>query len=846
MSGLSRRDLFLSGAVATVAGATLSGKAEAAHRRRAPARKPAKSEAAAPVQLKVRERLLFDFGWRFHLGHASDMARDFNFGADLKTFAKAGANVAAAAGIEFDDSGWAKVDLPHDWAMELPFAPSKNPPPAPAEDPGAAHGYKPLGRDFPETSIGWYRRSFEVPASDLGRRIVVEFDGVFRDAQVMINGYLVARNQSGYAPFRVDLTDFVEYGGRNVLCVRVDATLGEGWFYEGAGIYRHVWLVKTDPLHIPQWGSWVKSEVRGASAALSVTTELRNNGLHPRTCQIVSQILDPAGKIVAVQRSQPMAIGALQTRVAVQRIFLRSPALWSLETPQLYQLVTNVTEAGRAVDDNVVSFGIRTARFDPDKGFLLNGKPVKLNGTCNHQDHAGVGAAVPDRLQAWRIEGLKEFGCNAYRMSHNPPAPELLDACDRAGMLVIDETRRMSSDPDSMDELTRMIRRDRNHPSIILWSIGNEEPQQGTERGARVAASMKALCSELDPTRPICAAIDNPDAWERGFSPLLDVLGANYRTGKIPAFHARNPKKPMIGTETGSTVATRGIYIRDPASGYSVAYDTEHPWWANTAEEWMQVVAPAPYIAGGFVWTGFDYHGEPTPFNRWPNVMSQFGILDLCGFPKDNFYYYKAWWGDGPVLHLFPHWNWRPGQKVNIWCHSNLDRVELFLNGESLGVRDVPRLGHVEWDAEFESGVIEARGYRNGQLALTDRRETTGAPAQVMLFVDQTKLKADGEDLCVAIAEIQDAQGRRVPDAANAVTFNLSGPGKIIGVGNGDPRSHEPEKANIRSTFNGLCMAIVQAGKQEGDIWLEATSPGLQPNKNCISTLPAKLRPYVE
>jgi beta-galactosidase len=498
------------------------------------------------------------------------------------------------------------------------------------------------------------------------------------------------------------------------------------------------------------------------------------------------------------------------------------------------------------VDDAVTFFGIRSTHFDPEKGFFLNGEPVKLNGTCNHQDHAGVGAAVPDRLQYWRIEKLKEFCCNAYRMSHNPPAPELLDACDRLGMLVIDETRRMSSDEESMADLARMIRRDRNHPSIILWSIGNEEQgQQGTERGARIATTMKRLCNELDPSRPITAAVDNPDAWGIGITPALDVIGCNYHTAMISDYHMRDPKKPVIGTETGATVSTRGVYVRDPASGYCVAYDLEAPYWASTAEAWMRVAMPRSFITGGFVWTGFDYRGESTPFYRWPNVSSQFGIMDSCGFAKDNYFYYQAWWGKEPVLHLFPHWNWQPGQTVNVWCYSNLDSIELFVNGRSQGVRKMEPYGHVEWDVTFEPGMIEARGYKDGKLVLTDKRETTGVPAQILLTADRAAIDADGEDVAVVTVATVDAQGRVVPTADNKVSFRLSGPGALVGVGNGDPRSHEADKANERAAFNGLCCAILQAGKQAGEIRLEASSPGLASASVAISAKAAALRPAV-
>jgi beta-galactosidase len=798
---------------------------------------------ATKPEASVRERLLLDFGWKFHLGHAADPTWDFGFGANQRTFAKAGYGIAICSEPDFKDDDWTAINLPHDWAVDLPFVPSTKSYKPDEEDPRAAHGFKPVGREYPQTSIGWYRKSFEIPASDLGRRIALEFDGVFRAATVIFNGYIVATSGSGYRSFRVDVSDFVNYGGKNVLVVRVDASLGEGWFYEGAGIYRHVWLTKQDPLHIAQWGTWVKALVTAKTATLSIATDLVNEGV-ARTAHIVSTVFDPDGRVVATLKSPELNLGAGEKRTVAQTATLSSPRLWSLEAPALYHVLTQFVAKGAVVDDAVTPFGLRTAKFDPAKGFLLNGKPVKLKGTCNHQDHAGIGAALPDALQNWRVAKLKEFGCNAYRTSHNPPTPELLDACDRLGMLVIDETRRMSSDEESLADLETMIRRDRNHPSIILWSIGNEEPQQPTERGARIARVMKRRCNELDPTRPINAAIDNPDAWGKGIGPVLDVIGANYRTPKIPGFLATSPKSIVIGTETGSTVSTRGVYVRDKTSGYCVAYDTEAPWWASTAEAWMKVAMPDARIAGGFVWTGFDYRGEPTPFNTWPNVSSQFGILDTCGFWKDNAWYYKAWWGAEPVLHLFPHWNWTAGEEVNVWVHSNLDTIELFLNGQSLGSRKMEPYGHVEWDVTFAPGTLEARGYKDGKLVLTDKRETVGAPAQILLKTDRASLAADGEDAAVVAVEIADAEGRLVPTANNLVSFRVTG-GALLGVGNGDPRSHEPDRASQRAAFNGLCAAIVQASKSAGELRIEATAPGLKTAALVIAMKPAKLRAAV-
>jgi beta-galactosidase len=832
MVEITRRGLLESGAVGVLATSAAIGVTANAQAQ------PASAQGSG-----ARERLLLDFDWRFALGHASDVARDFGFGENQRTYAKQGTRVAAAAADDFDDTAWRAIRLPHDWAVELPFAPSRDRDPAAPDDPRAEHGFKPLGRDYPDTSVGWYRKSFEIPESDLGKRLSLEFDGVFRDCLVMFNGYVVARNESGYAPFSVDVTDFANYGAKNTITLRVDATLGEGWFYEGAGVYRHVWLVKTDPLHIPQWGVFVRAVPSGAGADLLISTEVANQSDAEKRFEIVCAVRDANGRVVATDR-RSAAAQAGQVQSVDQSAHLDAAQLWSVDTPYLYDLRAEIWYDGALVDATSSSFGIRTIRFDPELGFFLNEQPMKLLGTCNHQDHAGVGSALPDALQYFRIRKLKEMGSNAYRTAHNPPTPELLDACDRLGMLVIDETRPMTSTPEGLSQLARMVKRDRNHPSVILWSIGNEEQgQQGTPRGARIARSMRETIEAIDGTRPLTAALDG--GWGDGVSPIVDVLGFNYRTHLMEEYHRRVPGQPIIGSETASTVSTRGEYTRDDARHILPAYDREHPWWATTSEFWWKIVAARPYIAGGFIWTGFDYRGEPTPFNQFPSISSYFGVLDTCGFEKDNFYYYKAWWSPEPQLHLLPHWNWagREGQEIEVWAHSNLDRVEFFVNGVSAGSRDVERNGHVEWRVPYAPGAIEARGYKDGRLALTNRRETTGAPARVVLRADRPRIAADGEDCAVITAEIQDARGRMVPTANNQVTFSLGGRGAIIGVGNGDPTSLEADKASERKAFNGLCMAIAQAGKRAGALTVHATSPGLTSGAVTVQAARTAARP---
>jgi len=794
---------------------------------------PAEHLWSAPAATVGRERLSFDRDWRFHLGNADDPALDFGWGRG-RMFAKAG-DVFAPSRAKFDVSNWEPVDLPHDWAVALPF---ENAPEL------IEFGAKPLGRAYPATSIGWYRKTFDIPASDAGRRISLEFDGVFRDSVVALNGHWLGRNESGYAPFRFDITDLVTYGGTNVVIVRADATAREGWFYEGAGIYRHVWLVKTSPVHVPQWGTFVTCRVTGSSADVTIATEIRNESDAPVTTRVSHVIRDAAGKTVA--STPPARVDVAPWTTATHKATARVAAaqLWSPDAPALYSAATQVSASGAVLDSYETTFGIRTAAWDPEQGFSLNGTRVELKGTCNHQDHAGVGSALPDRIHEYRIERLRDMGSNAYRTSHNPPAPELLDACDRLGMLVLDETRMFSSEPEGLSQLERMIRRDRNHPCIFAWSIANEEwNDQGNDRGRRVAASMKRLVRELDPTRPVTAAMDG--GWGSGISQVVDVQGCNYERPARPEsnldqFHAAHPRQPVFGTEVASTPATRGIYANDPARGYMSAYDVNKPGWGATADEWWPRFAERPWLGGGFVWTGFDYRGEPTPY-AWPCISSHFGIMDTCGFPKDNFYYYKSWWGRSPVLHLFPHWNWpgREGQLVDVWVHSNLPRVELLLNGTSLGTREIAPTGHASWKVPYAPGELVARGYAAGGGApvLEDRRATTGAPHGIILTPDRSRIIANGVDVSLVTVSVVDAQGRIVPTSDDTLTFTVSGVGRLIGLGSGDPSSHEADKGSTRSVFNGLAQAIVQSGREPGELRIQAAAPGLDAGSATISCI---------
>jgi beta-galactosidase len=801
---------------------------------------PGPASAEALAALPPREQLLFDFGWKFQFGHGSDPARDLGFGNSQGDFAKTGDFEFSKA--KFDDSKWRALNLPHDWAVELPFV---------RDEVQSSHGFKPLGRRYPETSVGWYRREFDIPAGDLGRRISVEFDGAFRSVLIFVNGCFVGRNDNGYAPFRFDLTDFLSYGQKNYIVIRVDASFGDGWFYEGAGIYRHVWLTKTDALHLGKWESTVRGAVSGGAATLSLGTLVVNEGAQAESAKVSWRIVDEAGKTVATAEAAPQSIAVDGSATFTATAKLANPELWSVDAPHLYSAIVTVEAGGKPRDAERVSFGVRTAVFDADKGFFLNGKPLKIQGTCNHQDHAGVGAALPDRLQWFRLGVLREMGGNAVRTSHNMPTPEWVEACDRMGMMMMCETRQMSSNPEGLAQLEVMVKRYRNSPSIILWSVGNEENQlqnEEAEQGAKIGAAMVRRCHELDPTRVVSAAVNSDN--EKGVSDAFDIIGFNYNQKFPDGYHKEHPKRPIYGSETSSAISTRGVYSTDPLRNTINAYDGVVPW-GETAEGWWKFYGNRDWAAGGFAWTGFDYRGEPTPYG-WPSINSQFGIVDMCGFPKDTFYYYKAWWGTEPSLHLFPHWNFegREGDEIPVWVYSNLDEVELFVNGKSLGSQKVPHLGHVQWKARYEAGSIEARGSKGGKVVLTEKRETTGPAVTIRLTADRAEINADGEDVAVFTVEALDKQGRAVPTASNLIGFKVTGEGALIGVGNGDPNCQQSDKEPRRSLFNGLAQVILQATKIPGEIQIEAhkegwDGPELTPAKLTIVTRKVELRPQV-
>ncbi|HMK18991.1 MAG TPA: beta-galactosidase GalA [Chitinophagaceae bacterium] len=784
-------------------------------------------------QTSVRKKISLDDNWKFKLGHAANPEKDFNYSIST-IFSKSGGAFGTAIEPRFKDSTWRTLDLPHDWAVELPFVNVDN------RD-VESHGYKPVGGLFPETSIGWYRKHFTISSADSGTRFQIQFDGVFRNANIWLNGFFVGNNMSGYIGASYDVTDFIRFDRDNVLVVRVDATQYEGWFYEGAGIYRHVWLNQYDNLHIPAGGLFVYADVQDKNAAVNIETTVENQNFSSANCTVYSYITDRDGRQLAQTKEQPLSLSVNAKGTIIQKITLTNPRLWSLEDPYLYRVVSVVKSGSKIVDVVKDNFGIRTLRFDGNEGFFLNGEHVKIFGTNNHQDHAGVGSALPDYLQYYRIRLLKNMGVNSYRTSHNPPTPELLEACDSLGMLVLDETRLLNSSPEYMDQFERMILRDRNHPSIFLWSIGNEEGWiHTTSFGKRIAQTFIAKQKELDPSRTCTYAADVANVFN-GVNEVIPVRGFNYRQFGVADYHRDHPTQPVVGTEMGSTVTTRGIYEKDSIRAYVPDQDITFPWWASTAETWWKLAGENPYWMGGFVWTGFDYRGEPTPY-KWPNINSHFGIMDMCGFPKNIYYYYQSWWTDKDVLHISPHWNWRDkrNQPIDVWVNTNADDVELFLNGKSLGKKDMPRNGHLQWAVNYQPGTLEAVAYKKGKK-LTAKVETTGAPTEVVMTPYKTTMLADGKDVCVVNLSVIDQQGREVPDADNMIKFVIKGPGKIIGVGNGDPSSHEPDKcvdgAWQRSSFNGKCQLLVQSTKEPGTIHFEAQAAGLWTGSTDIVTV---------
>ena len=791
--------------------------------------------AVAPVCAQ-RRTVSLDRGWKFAFGNAADPAKDFGCGTEYFNYLTKANSIhnTGPYGMKFDDSGWEPVDVPHDFVVRLPFS----------AEASHSHGYKTVGWKYPETSVGWYRRTFRLDSLDRGKHVAITFDGIFRDSRVWVNGFYCGGEPSGYLSQTYDITDYANFGGENVVCVRADATLEEGWFYEGGGIYRHVWLTTTSPLHIAHDGISISTTFRKgySRALLNVRTDLFNASHDTVRGSVRYSVLDAEGRQIAATTDEGnptrrLRFLPMQTRrSAFQYIIpIDNPQLWSPDTPYLYTLVAEVIVGGKTVDNKAVRFGVRDVVFDKDCGLLLNGKPLKIKGVNMHQDHAGVGAAIPDALQAYRIRRLKQLGCNAYRSSHNPMSPAMLDVCDSLGMLVIDETRLAGINANETSALRRMIERDRNHPSVILWSAGNEEwGIEWDKKGERIAATMRDYCHLYDPSRPMTFATSGGPTVEVP----VDVAGYNYIMQNPIDEHRRNyPDRRCYGSEETTGCGTRGVYFPDAEGRWMPALNRvmdQRDSTFNQIERGWRFYAERPWAAGCFFWTGFDYRGEPNPM-KFPATGSQFGILDYCGFAKDEAEYLRAWWTDDTVLHILPHWNLagHEGEKVSVWAYSNCDEVELFCNGKSLGRQTMPRYGHLEWTAVYRPGRLKAVGYKAGRRVCQTVVATAGAPAQIRAAADRTLLAADGADVAVVDITLHDRRGTLVPDANVPLTLSVEGNACILGVGNGNPAMQAAEQPAERQakvfsveTFNGCAQVILKTTDQPGDITLTVAADG--------------------
>jgi beta-galactosidase len=792
----------------------------------------ATSRAADAPLTSGRQTLSFDTAWRFHLGEVA--------GAELPALA---------------DAAWRALDVPHDFSIEGP--PGADP--ATMEGPFDSKSPGGTGAGALNGGIGWYRKAFTLPAGSAGKRVGIQFDGIYMDSEVWLNGVSLGKQPYGYTSFQFDLTPHLKPDG-NVLAVRVNVQQPCSRWYSGAGIYRHVWLTLTDPVHVAPWGTYVTTpEVSEGAATVKVRTQVRNDGKDGAKATLTTTLVDADGKKVAEhQSSESIAAGA--GAEFTQSLKVTGPRRWSTEDPYLYQVVSELRIGERLVDRYTTPLGIRTIEFTADNGFLLNGKRVQIKGVCQHHDLGCLGAAVYRRGIERQLEILKAMGCNAIRTSHNPPTPELLDLCDKMGMLVMDEIfdewiipksgmkfgyKRFFEEWSERD-LVSMIRRDRNHPSVILWSIGNEIKEQGAPQGGEMAKRLADITRREDPTRLVTSGVNKMGpALANGFVKALDVIGMNYFTDQYQA----QKGKLLVAAETSSALSTRGEYgleltpegkvnMNMRPNNQCVSYDLDRPNWGCTAEESLLFIKNAPWVAGEFVWTGFDYIGEPTPYH-WPSRSSYFGIIDLAGFPKDRYYLYQSQWTDKPVVHLLPHWNWKgfEGKEIPVWCFTNAESVELFLNGKSLGSKDFKdsKSLHLEWKVPYEAGVLKAVAKKDGKT-ITEEVRTAGEPAKLIVRPDRKQIAADGEDLSYVEVSVVDKDGYICPNADNLITFGLEGPGVVVGVDNGDPTNHEPFKASQHKAFHGLCLAVVKAGRSPGEIRLKVTAPGLPAEPVVITT----------
>jgi beta-galactosidase len=808
---------------------------------------------------------LFDFAWRFHLG-----------------------DVTGADGTVFDDSTWRPLDLPHDWSIEGGYdekAPS-----------GGSGGYV-------QTGIGWYRKTFSIAEADRGRRVAVQFDGVYEHSTIWVNGHEAGNRPYGYSSFVCEISQFLNYGTTpNVIAVRVDnSQQPNSRWYSGSGIYRHTWLLTTDPLAIVPWGVSVTTpEISATSATIKISAHVRNERTAAMQCVVRESILDGEGKALSPAETvtdpapgSPESVGAGEDREVSKTVVLSTPRLWSPDSPALYRVRTQVLVGNEVVDSTETQFGVRRVEFDVDRGLLINGEHVKMRGVCLHHDAGALGAAVPESVLERRLSLLREMGCNAIRCSHNPEAPEFYDICDRLGLLVMDEafdewTIRKPQLSFGYSDIFRdwyerdvvdFVHRDRNHPCVVIWSAGNEIGEQRAPNGPEILGKLVAVFHREDPTRPVTAAMDNifnqdgpaPEA----FTKQLDIVGYNYadrwgnrRETQYGDDRERFKDRRFLGTEESGVAVTRGEYEfgslldgNDSDDHLVLGSGPVGPLYVaatiRAASLW-RFAATHDYVIGEFLWTGIDYLGE----SKWPRKLTAFGALDSCGFKKDSYYFYQSIWTRAPMLHLLPHWNWpeRAGGVVPVVAYSNCAAIELFLNGKSMGVkaREFPSEGvtgswshyaepktmattadmQLVWDVPYEPGKLEAVGYdKHGAVVAHDEVRTAQQAAKLELTVDRTTLSSGLRDVASVTVRATDANGVFVPLADNQITFDVSGPAKLIGVDNGDPESHASYQGNTRALFKGMALALLQSTPEPGTIHISARSGGLKEAQVEISSV---------
>ena len=767
----------------------------------------------------MRQTVRLDEDWRFHLGEIEvpESLEKSPLYIEAKTERKRTGPAARAYmdGTEYYDQNglithetWTRVDLPHDYIIGQ----------EPKEQYNNTLGYF-------NYQNAWYRKHFTLPDPGRDVRVVICFEAVGVHSDIYVNGCRMLHNHCGYNSFEVDISDIVNFGEDNVIAVHVDTSEHEGWWYEGAGIYRHVWLEVTELISIDRYGVFVHPEQIGDGAwRVPVDTTLRNDDTaRDARVTVRTAILDEGGAQVACAEDE-FDLPAFGKTTVRQQMAVDNPALWDVDEPHLYTARTQVLREGGLIDEVKNRFGFRTIRYDANAGFFLNGRHVKIKGVCCHQDYGLTGKAVPERVQRYRLELMKEMGANGYRTAHYPQHPYTMDVLDELGFLVLDETRWFESTPDGMAQLEMLVKRDRNHPCVVLWSVGNEEPLHVTSAGKRLARTMMAAVRRWDGTRPVTTAVTH-DPLHCEVNHSVDVVGVNYNLPDWDAIHEKFPEKPFVVTECCATGTTRGWYFADaPERGYIYGYDRDTNKSFLSREKTWKAVMARPWIAGEYQWAGIEHRGETV----WPRLCSQSGAVDLYLNRKDAFYQNQSHWTNTPMAHLLPHWTWpgREGEEILVRCYTNCDHVKLLLNGRLIGETDVEPFGHADWNVPYQPGRLEVEAYRNGKLVAGDVKETAGSPAALRLRLERDGVRADGEDVAIITCECVDGAGRLVPDACPTVSFATNGLGRVAGTGS-DISDHVPVTSSVRRMRGGVISVLVRAGREKGKLRVYAQAPGL-------------------